>query len=286
MQKVSIFLNLPEMTDREFSKFSKLIQDCCGIKLTPVKKIMLSGRLSKRLRKLRITSFSRYYEYLQSSRGKNEELTQLLDAVTTNKTEFFREPRHFTLLIQKILPELIRKRTRFGCNKLNIWSAGCSSGEEPYTLSMILSDFMNSNPGPAFSILATDISTRMLSNAVNAIYSEDTIKSIPMKFRQQYLLRGIGTRTGYYRVVPEIRRCVTFRRLNFLDTNFGIHNQMDIIFCRNVIIYFDRCMQKLLIDRFYDQLMPDGYLLLGHSESLHGIDSRFYPVEPTIYKKT
>ncbi|MDD2391098.1 MAG: chemotaxis protein CheR [Desulfobacterales bacterium] len=222
---------------------------------------------------------------MQSPQGKKEEFTQLIDSVTTNKTDFFRESGHFTHLVQKILPGMTRAQPYNSRIKLNIWSAGCASGEEPYTLSMILSDFISSNPGIDFSILATDISTRVLSDAINATYPEEAVKPIPIKFKRKYLMKGTGSKAGYYRIVPEIRKYISFRWLNFLDNDFGINNPMDIIFCRNVIIYFDRKTQQGLINKFYNQLKPGGYLFLGHSETLNGIDSRFDSVAPTIYQK-
>lgn len=272
------------MTDREFARFSEFIYDTCGIKMPPVKKTMLEARLQKRLRKLGISSFKDYSEYLFSCTGAETELVHLIDVVTTNKTDFFREPAHFDYLVSQALPELM-ERTGAGLRKpLSIWSAGCSSGEEPYTLAMVLSEF-SEQQNISFSILATDICTTVLDKARLAVYDEERIDPVPMALRRKYLLRGKGEQKGLVRVVPPLRHRITFRRLNFMDGDFGMREPMDIIFCRNVVIYFDKTTQERLLNKFYRQLIPGGYLFMGHSETLSGLDVPFVQMASTVYRK-
>ncbi|BEH10863.1 MULTISPECIES: CheR family methyltransferase [Geobacter] len=272
------------MTDREFARFSEFIYDTCGIKMPPVKKTMLEARLQKRLRKLGISSFKDYSEYLFSRTGAETELVHLIDVVTTNKTDFFREPAHFDYLVSQALPELM-ERTGAGLRKpLSIWSAGCSSGEEPYTLAMVLSEF-SEQQNISFSILATDICTTVLDKARLAVYDEERIDPVPMALRRKYLLRGKGEQKGLVRVVPPLRHRITFRRLNFMDGDFGMREPMDIIFCRNVVIYFDKTTQERLLNKFYRQLIPGGYLFMGHSETLSGLDVPFVQMASTVYRK-
>jgi len=274
----------PEMSDTEFRRLSGFIHAECGIKLPPVKKTMLTLRLVRRLRSLGMTSFSDYYDYVSHRPGRFTELPLMINVVSTNKTEFFRESRHFDFLVEKVLPDLTRSGLNRRRGHLEFLSAGCSSGEEPYTLAMVLDDFFRNVPEKDFSILATDISTDVLQKAVRGIYPDCNGEQIPLKFRKQYLMRGKGSQSGYCRVVPELRSRIRFQRLNLKAEKFHI-GMMDVIFCRNVIIYFDRETQKALFNNFYDHLNPGGYLFIGHSESLHGINDRFRLVVPTVYRK-
>ncbi len=274
-----------KMSGREFSRFSEFIHSQCGIKLPLSKKVMLTSRLNRRLRALGMTSFEEYYNYIISPEGHSEELAQMIDVVTTNKTDFFRESVHFDILTQQILPTLLRSGRVGSKRKLYVWSAGCSSGEEPYTLAMVLSEFFAGNVKDKFSILATDISTKVLATARQGIYDKDLIEPVPNVLKHKYLMRGKNSHAGFFRVVPELRGCINFRKLNLMDRDFGIKTPIDIIFCRNVVIYFDRQTHIKLFDKFYNQLTPDGYLFIGHSESLHGINGQFDAVIPTVYKK-
>jgi chemotaxis protein methyltransferase CheR len=276
----------PIMSERDFRRFRDFIYDQCGINLVPKKKMMLTGRLSKRLRELSISSFTEYFEYVTSSKGRSEELIRMIDVVTTNKTDFFREPKHFDFLINRALPNLVQSGGAISNNRLNIWSAGCSSGEEPYTLAMVLSEFFGTIGQGGFSILATDISTRVLNIAQKGIYPESSVEPVPIKLKQKYLMKGKGSQTGCCRIVPELRKYIQFRHLNLTGgRNFGLWSKMDIIFCRNVIIYFDRNTQIRLFEKFYNQLKPGGYLFIGHSETLHGINDQFSPVSVAVYRK-
>ena len=273
------------MSDQEFERFSGFIHREYGIKMPPAKKAMLQTRLQKRLRLLGMSSFSQYADHLFSPEGLRTELTAMIDAVTTNKTDFFREPGHFDYLTGTAVPELLasgRIATRKG---LMVWSAGCSSGEEPYTLAMVLAEFVGSFPGLDFTILATDISTQVLEKAKAAIYDEERVTPVPAKLKARYLLRSKDRRSGTVRIVPELRSRVLFRRLNFMDDDFGMREPLDVIFCRNVIIYFDFRTQAALLNRLCRHLKPGGYLFMGHSETLNGMNLPLTPVSASVYRK-
>jgi chemotaxis protein methyltransferase CheR len=274
------------MHDRDFRKFRELIYDICGINLTEVKKTMLASRLRKRLRELGIESYEQYYDYVSSERGLQNECVYMLDAVSTNKTDFFREPKHFDFMTNSALPSLINTGRWSPGRTINIWSAGCSSGEEPYTIAMTITDFISKNRAGDFSILASDISTRVLKLARMGIYQETSTECVPHAIKRRFLLKGKGSQEGLCRVVPELRNRIQFHRINLNNgADFGIRTKMDIIFCRNVIIYFDRETQKRLFEKFYMQLNPGGYLFIGHSETLHGINDQFEPVSVATYRK-
>ncbi|MCX5806858.1 MAG: protein-glutamate O-methyltransferase [Proteobacteria bacterium] len=268
------------MSGKDFSRLKDFIYNECGINIVDSKKTMLEARLQKRLRKLNLTSFSNYCDYLFSPEGIQEEMTDMIDQITTNKTDFFREPAHFEYLSRSVLPHLAGTR-----RNIFVWSAGCSSGEEPYTLAMVLSDFANINRGFNFLILATDISTRVLDKAKYAVYDEERINPVPYDMRKKYLLKSKDMTKKIYRIVPALREQVRFRRLNFMDRDFGFREPMDVIFCRNVIIYFDKPTQEKLLNKFCQYLSPDGYLFMGHSETLFGMDVPLTQVAPTIYRR-
>ena len=207
-----------------------------------------------------------------------------VDAVTTNKTDFFREPRHFEFLAKKVLPELTASENCSDEDAISAWSAGCSTGQEPYTLAMVFSEFF-SGKMDRFRIFATDVSRKVLQAGCDAIYTEDVIQSIPVIFRKKYLMRGTGDKAGLFKIIPELRERVSFRQLNFMDNRFTVETQFNIIFCRNVIIYFDKETQIKLFRKLYNHLVPDGYLFIGSSETLNGINDRFVSAGPTVYKK-
>ncbi len=273
-----------QMTDDEFALFSKLIYSRLGIKMPPVKKLMLTSRLVKRIRELGFASYKQYYDFICSDRGKFEELNKMIDAVTTNKTDFFREPDHFEVLAKMVLPEIIESKNFKENKAVNVWSAGCSTGEEAYTLTMVMAEFFSGNLNK-FNILATDISGRVLQAGCEAVYSENAIQPIPITMKHKYIMRGTGNKAGLFRVVPELRQKVTFRQVNLMDSRFDIRTDMDIIFCRNVIIYFDKETQIKLFKKFYNHLIPGGYLFIGSSESLYGVNDDFVSIRPTVYIK-
>ena len=272
----------PKMREADFRRFSQFITAELGIKLPPAKKTMLEARLQKRLRALGLGSHREYCEFLFSPKGMEQELAQLIDVVTTNTTHFFRESRHFEILAAKVIPDVLRRKGR---GRVAVWSAGCSTGEEPYTLAMVLSECAEINPELSFSILATDISTQVLTLAKRAVYAEDRIEGIPEALKRKYLLRSKDRSRRLVRMGPELRSKVNFQRLNFMR-EFDFREDLDIIFCRNVVIYFDRGTQEELFKRFCGKLIPGGYLFIGHSESLTGMDLPLVQVAPTVYRRT
>jgi chemotaxis protein methyltransferase CheR len=270
------------MSDRDFMLLREFIQTQCGIKMPPVKKIMLEARLQKRLRSLGITSFREYCKYLFESSAGKEEIMHMIDSVTTNKTDFFREPAHFSYLAENILPEFMRTE---GARAFMVWSAGCSSGEEPYTLSMVLNEFREERPGFRFSVLATDISTKVLEKARLGIYDQGRVAPVPPALKYKCVMRGKDQSVGLVRIVPELRSLVRFQRMNLMDDHCVLSEPADVIFCRNVIIYFERATQERLLERLCRSLKTGGYLFLGHSETMHGFDLPLVRVVSTVYRK-
>jgi chemotaxis protein methyltransferase CheR len=278
------------MDDREqvissgdFSRLRRLIYDETGIALGAGKQIMLEGRIRRRLKALAIDSYREYCGFLFTERGLQEELVYLIDAVTTNKTDFFREPGHFDFLTAQALAEHTQAN---GTRKpFLLWSAGCSSGEEPYTLAMVLSEYGLAHPGFSFRILASDVSTSVLNKASLGVYSTDVVRPVPQALRVKYLMRGRERNLDRVRMVPELRRLIEFRRLNFMDADYGIQEMFDAIFCRNVIIYFDRSTQQSILAKITARLRPGGYLFMGHAETLHELDLPVEPVAPALYRR-
>lgn len=270
---------------KDFRRLGELIHNISGIKVSDPKKTMIESRLQRRLKKLGMQSIQEYLDYLFSPDGMQDELINMIDEVTTNKTDFFREPGHFDFLTKHALPEMIEAHSEEIHKKLTIWSAGCSSGEEPYTLAMVLSEFASQRRF-SFLILATDISKSMLEKAALAIYDAERIAPVPVDLQKKYLLRGKDRTQRRFRVVPELRQLVKFRILNFMDSDFGFREPIDIIFCRNVIIYFDKKTQEELLRKFCNSLTSRGYIFMGHSETLFGMDLPLVQVAPTIYRKT
>ena len=273
------------MSMKNYRLISEFIYNEVGIKLPPNKKIMLEARIRKRLKILSMSSFGEYCEYIFSPHGVETELIHMIDVITTNKTDFFREPVHFDYLTQTALPELLNSSVHGMQRKIKLWSAGCSTGEEPYTLAIVLSEFKEKNSEFNFTILATDISTEVLQKAAKGIYDMEKIEAIPIILKHKYLMKNKDKNKKFVRVVPELRTLINFRRLNLMDSDFGIKEQLEIIFCRNVIIYFDRVTQERLLNKFYRQMSFGGYLFMGHSETLHGLDVPLVQVAPTVYRK-
>lgn len=270
----------------DFQHLSEFIRKRSGIKVPPSKKTMIEGRLRKRLRSLGMDSYEDYCDFLFSPAGIESESVHMIDMITTNKTDFFREPEHFTYLVNKVLPEL-RDNYGLGLKKpLHIWSAGCSSGEEPFTLAMVVSEFKEMDSGFNFSILATDICTQVLEKAARGIYDHERIEPVPMPLRKKYLLKSRNKRAALVKIAPELRALVRFKRLNFMDEDFRIREPIAVIFCRNVLIYFDKNTQERLLARFCRQLIPGGYLFTGHSESLQGMNLPLDNITTTVYQRT
>ncbi len=274
-----------EMTEKEFLRYSAFIESELGIKMPPAKKTMLEARLQKRLKAHSLASFSDYYDFVFGPDADGSELICLIDAVTTNKTDFFREPVHFDYLVRTAVPELLDGETG-RTRDLLVWSAGCSTGEEPYTIAMVLSEFRGTNPGFRFSVIGTDISSRVLEAAATAIYESEKIGPIPVPLRRKYLLRSKDPEKGLMRVSPELRSLVSFHRVNLMEDRYGLEGAADVIFCRNVIIYFERATQERLVGRLVRCLRDGGFLFMGHSETLMGMSLPLRTVAPTIYRKT
>ncbi len=274
----------PTMTQGEFKRLSEFIRGQIGIKMPPVKKIMLEARLQKRLRSLRIGSFRGYCELLFNSPEGGHELMHMIDAVTTNKTDFFREPVHFQHLAETILPAFTAAETGSG-RPFTVWSAGCSTGEEAYTLAMVLNEYGSHHQGFRFTILATDISTKVLDKATLGIYEQDRVQTVPIPLRQKYLMRSKDRSKKLLRIVPELRSAVRFQRMNLMDERLKLPQSVDAIFCRNVIIYFERRTQAELLGRLCSSLTPGGHLFLGHSETVHGFDLPLVRKTSTVYRK-
>lgn len=286
MQKSDFIPSLLTMSQREFDRFSALIYDEAGIKIPLAKKTMLEARLQKRLKALKMHSFEEYANFVFSHEGQQQEMVHLVDVVTTNKTDFFREPQHFDFLVKQVLPYLQRGReSRALSSSFKIWSAGCSTGEEPYTMAMVLSEYAHSNPGFRFNITASDICTKVLKTAMTAVYPEDRVDTIPLPLKKKYLLRSKDKNKGLVRICNELRNLVTFLRINLMDDELPIGELQDAIFCRNVIIYFDKPTQTRLMHKFHRRLAPGGFLFLGHSETLNGLDVPFQSVASTVYRK-
>jgi chemotaxis protein methyltransferase CheR len=275
-------LNVNQITDKEFKKFSELIYEQTGIFMKSEKKELLNARLGKRLRLTGLDTFQAYYDFILSPEQKNKEFVHFLDSISTNFTSFFREISHFEFLTNTVLPELAAKHS--GSREIFIWSSASSSGEEPYTLAMILQEFALTNSNFPFKILATDISTRVLAAAAKGVYALGQTTKAPPEMLRRYFQKGTGQSAGKVRIKDEVKRHVTFQRFNLMD-NFPWDEAMDVIFCRNVMIYFDRPTQERLVQKFYKCLSKGGYLFIGHSESISSIKHDFVQAEATTYKK-
>ena len=269
------------MGDAEFRKLSAFISSELGIKMPEVKKVMLQSRLQKRLIDLQKNSFSEYIDFVFSSEGQDE-MINMLDIVTTNKTDFFRESGHFDYLLGTALPSYL------GAGRLRpvkIWSAGCSSGEEPYTLAIVLNEYKKNFPDFDFQITGTDISTRMLMKASTGIYSEERVANIDVAIKEKYFLKSKNVQKKTVRVIPELRSRVYFQKLNFMDNVYSMESEFDMIFCRNVLIYFDRTTQEKVVRKLCSKLKTGGYFFIGHSESLSNFNVPLRQLKSTIFIK-
>jgi chemotaxis protein methyltransferase CheR len=269
-------LQSAELSSAQFKKISQLVYSIAGIDMTPGKKALVKSRLMKRLRKLEMNNFDEYLNYIKSSQGSSER-GLMVDALTTNKTSFFRENAHFTYMAENILPSLKKKRVR-------MWCAACSSGEEPYTMSIVLNEKMPNISSRDVRILATDISYDMLSKAQRAVYTTSRVNGLPSSVIKKYFDLTTDNGRHVYKVKKTVRRLVHLAWLNLMEP-WPMKGPLDIIFCRNVMIYFDTKTKQRLIDRFWDILAPGGYLFVGHSEGLSGISHRFESVRPAAYRK-
>jgi chemotaxis protein methyltransferase CheR len=269
----------------DFRRLAAFIQDYSGIQMPPSKITMLEGRLRHRVRDTGAGSLAEYCRDLFDRGGMRDEMVHLIDAVTTNKTDFFRESDHFTELTGRVLPTLLADRHAGDQALVKFWSAACSTGAEPYTLAMVLAAWREQGHGARVSILGTDLSTEVLAVARRAIYPEAMIATVPHEYRHRYLLRSRDRARRLVRVVPELRALVKFAHLNLMDTEYPIDHDFDVIFCRNVLIYFDKPTQSSVLTRLCRHLRPGGYLFLGHSESLASVDLAMEPVASTVLRR-
>ena len=272
-----------QLSEKEYKLLSGLIYDIVGINLGPSKQELLRTRVGKRLRHLGIPTFKEYYKYVTT--GNQEELTHLFDAISTNLTSFFREKRHFDFLTEKILPGLIEKKKSEVGGAIRIWSSASSTGEEAYSIAMTIYSFLKNSPGPDIKILATDISTKVLDTAGKGVYREERVKNLPKNILNSCFLHGHGNMEGYVKVKQNIREMVVVRRLNLMSSVYPFKRKFDFIFCRNVLIYFDKGTQTRIVNKLYANLAQGGHLFLGHAESLNGVETDLSYVEPTIYQK-
>ena len=271
------------LSEKDFRKISQLVYDHCGINLHTGKKELVRARLAKRLRLAKFSTFQEYLDnVLNDSTGL--EFSILIDSLSTNLTSFWREPQHFEFLLDRFLPNLIDRKRKKGNFRIRAWSAGCSSGEEPYSMAIVLLDALQGAGRWDIKLLASDISTTVLEVAKTGIYSEEKVKKLPCTQRHRYLIPRRSNGEKIFEVGKQLRDIVVFRYLNLMKS-WPVKGPLDFIFCRNVMIYFDKSTQQRLVNHFWEVLDTGGILFSGHSESLTGIAHKFKYVQPTIYMK-
>ncbi len=269
-----------EFTEKDFNYIQQLVADSTGIVLSEGKRDMVYSRLTRRIRALRLSSYKEYCDRLRD--GDQDELIAFTNAITTNLTSFFREHHHFDFIKNKLLPSIKKNKVS---RKLRIWSAGCSSGEEPYSIAMVVHEVFADVLGSwDIKILATDLDSNMVQTAANGIYTEERVTGITKSRINSFVKSGSGNNAGKVKMSPRLQQLITFRELNLMN-DWPIKGPFDIIFCRNVVIYFDKPTQKILFERYCDLMVPDGHLIIGHSESLHRVTDRFKLLGQTIYQK-
>lgn len=279
------FAETLQLSQRDFEKVALYVNGHAGIRLPPVKKAMVEGRLRRRVRALGFADFHSYCAFVFEENGLPSEGNFIIDAITTNKTDFFREPEHFRFLVNEVLPEMAHGQQAGFAEPLHIWSAAASIGAEAYSLAMVTADFGLKHRGFRFSVLATDICSEVLERAVTAIYPEEMIAPVPTDMRQRYFLRSRDRSLAEVRIVPELRQHVQFARQNLNDQTYAVPRNMHVVFCRNVLIYFDKAMQGAVLARICECLLPGGYLFIGHSETVTGLSLPLRQVAPTIFRR-
>lgn len=270
-----------DLSDKEFMLFQEIIYRETGIHMSDKKRKLIVARLSKRLRALNLSTFTEYYEYLHESSHADGEIVNLVNRVTTNKTDFFRERHHFDFLLKELYPRIIAGSRTTGARRLRIWSAGCSSGEEPYTLAMVTLEAFKGERGWDIKILATDLDTEILQKAVIGVYPTQAISPVPKEYLRKYFVR----KGESYEAGNALRSMIAFRKLNLMNETFPMKNPFDIIFCRNVIIYFDTKTKEELLIKFHRHLKRGGHMFIGHSESLMHMKDQFRYLKHTIYQR-
>lgn len=274
------------LSDHNFQRLSEYISKHVGIRMPPEKRSMAESRLRKRVRALGLSSVSEYCSLIFDKDGLKEEHADLVDVMTTNTTDFFREPDHFECLKNIIIPSLISQRSGRGKPRLKIWSAASSIGAEAYTIAMVLSEMSLNRSDFLYSILGTDISLTVLDQAKIAIYPTEMINTIPKSIRERYLLQSrSGQKPSQVRIIPELRKQVRFSQMNLTDETYSVDRDVDVIFLRNVLIYFDAERQEAIIKRLFGHLRKGGYLLIGHSESLIRSAVALRQIAPAVFQK-
>ena len=275
-----------QLSPADFAKIAALVTQQSGIKLPAAKHSMLEGRVRKRARAAGFASIAHYCQHLFRKDGIAAELVHLIDAATTNKTDFFREPQHFQLLEMRMLPELLQRRRGQGRGKpmIKVWSAACSSGAEAYTIAMVLADAAMARRDFDWSILGTDISRQILVDAHQAVYPTEMIEPVPPAKQSRYVMHGRAGSQPRVRIVPELRRCVRFAPMNLMDRAYAFDIDFDVIFLRNVLIYFEKSDQQAVVTRLTHHLRPGGFLLLGHAESMVGSELGLRQVAPATFQ--
>lgn len=271
-------LNEFQFSDKDFNHVKTIVYDFAGIDLNESKKNLVYNRLAKRIRFLEMNSFAEYLSFVESV--GEEEFVHLINAITTNLTFFFRENHHFEYLATKVIPELLEKNK--ASKKIRIWSAGCSTGEEPYSIAAVVKETVPA--GWDVEILATDLDTNVVETAKRGVYSVERLKGVTEERRKRWFMRGKGAQDGLAKVKPELQSIIKFGQINLMH-EWPIKHKMDVIFCRNVVIYFDKPTQAKLFNRYADLLNEQGYLFIGHSESLYKVSDRFELLGQTIYQK-
>jgi chemotaxis protein methyltransferase CheR len=272
------------LSDDLFAEFRDLIYREAGIALTDGKKQLFVSRMAGRLRELKLASYAEYYRLVRDPSAA-EERGKMLDRICTNETQFFRDPRQFQYLHDELFPRLEAEALARGSRRVRAWSAACSTGEEPYSLAMVMLDRFPPIAGWQVEIVATDLSTKVLNTARAGLWPIDKSNDIPMQYRKAYMLRGTGSQLGKMKVGPEIRSIVTFSRLNLNDPPYPVDGVFDFIFCRNVLIYFDLESKKRVVERLLDHLVPNGCLFLGYAETTSTLSDRLHSVGPNVYAR-
>ncbi len=276
---------LREPSAREFQDIASLIHDAAGIALNESKRALLVRRLANRIATLGLSSFDDYTTLVRAD-DSGSELVQLLDLIATNETHFFREPAHFEFLEQRVYPLWLEQgRTGERSRAIRVWSSACSTGQEPYSLAMQLLSHFPASDGWSIELLATDISTRALATAASGVWSLDKAHEIPPHFLQRYMRRGVGEQLGRMRASEELRGAVRFSRVNLTADHYPVPGSFDLIFCRNVLIYFTPEGRAAVIEKLTERLAPGGLLFVGHAESLHAHRAQLHPLMPTVYTR-
>jgi chemotaxis protein methyltransferase CheR/two-component system chemotaxis response regulator CheB len=274
------------LSDEYYQQISTFIEKRVGIRLPPNKRSMVEGRLRKRLKAHDLGSIEEYCSLLFEEGALGDELTHLIDCMTTNKTDFFREPAHFDILRDRILPELLSGKAGNNGRTVKVWSAAASIGAEPFTIAMVLDQALRSYPRATYSVLGTDISTDVLRQANRAVYPTEMMAPVPPDFHSRYCMVSRDPDRREIRIVPELRRNVQFKHLNLMDGSYPVEKNIDVIFCRNILIYFSRHIQQQVVGRLVTHLRPGGFLILGHSESMAGGDQpELNQAFPTVFRK-